>query len=161
MKNIILIRHAKSDWDFLVDDKYRTINNRGILDSNLIAKNSSSFLQDDYTVWCSTATRAMQTAKFFTDIYKFPYENIIFIEALYTFEINQLEKQIKNCSDDVKNLIIFGHNSAITDFVNKFGDIFIDNVPTSGFVSLDLESNNWATISKGKTLKTLFPKELK
>ena len=160
MKNIILIRHAKSDWDFLVDDKYRTINNRGILDSNLIAKNSSSFLQDDYTVWCSTATRAMQTAKFFTDIYKFPYENIIFIEALYTFEINQLEKQIKNCSDDVKNLIIFGHNSAITDFVNKFGDIFIENVPTSGLVSITFDTDNWNSLIKGKINRVLFPRDI-
>jgi hypothetical protein len=25
----------------------------------------------------------------------------------------------------------FGHNAAITDFVNKFGDVLIENVPTS------------------------------
>jgi hypothetical protein len=37
-------------------------------------------------------------------------------------------------------MLFFGHNSAITNFVNKFG-IFIDNVSTSGFVS-EFETND-------------------
>jgi len=58
-------------------------------------------------------------------------------------------------------LIIFGHNAAITNFVNKFGDIKIDNVPTCGFVSLQFKSGYWEKIQKGETKKIIIPKDLK
>ncbi|MEY2869533.1 MAG: hypothetical protein RIR01_2030, partial [Bacteroidota bacterium] len=59
------------------------------------------------------------------------------------------------------SVILFGHNAAITNFVNKFGDVFIDNVPTSGFVSLQFDTDSWDSISKGKTKKIIMPKDLK
>jgi len=59
------------------------------------------------------------------------------------------------------NVILFGHNEAITNFVNKFGDVFIDNVPTCGFISLQFDANDWLSIENGTTLKTIFPKDLK
>jgi phosphohistidine phosphatase len=59
------------------------------------------------------------------------------------------------------SLIIFGHNEAITKFVNKFGDLLIDNVPTSGVVSLQFDIKDWKNLSKGKTLNTVFPSHYK
>jgi len=72
--------------------------------------------------------------------------------------MKKLEQIIKGCKDEIINLIIFGHNDAITDFVNKFGDVNVENVPTSGFVCLEFEDNEWATISKGKLKKYYFQK---
>ena len=68
---------------------------------------------------------------------------------------------IKSCKNEFDSVILFGHNGAITNFVNKFGNIFIENVPTSGFVSLKFDSDNWQFIDRGRTIKTLFPKDLK
>ena len=90
-----------------------------------------------------------------------PFESIIFMEDLYTFDENQLERIIKTCNNDYENVILFGHNAAITNFVNKFGNILIDNVPTSGLVSINFNCENWKLLSKGKTEKTLFPRDLK
>jgi phosphohistidine phosphatase len=56
--------------------------------------------------------------------------------------------------------MIFGHNSAITDFVNKFGDFFIENVPTSGLVVIEFETDFWKNITKGKIKKVILPKEI-
>ena len=72
-----------------------------------------------------------------------------------------MERVIKSCSDVFDNVILFGHNEAITNFVNKFGDVFIDNVPTAGFVSLQFDTNSWGKIKKGETKKIIFPKKLK
>ncbi|MNE34705.1 hypothetical protein D3C80_1284360 [compost metagenome] len=72
-----------------------------------------------------------------------------------------MEKEIKSCDNSFESVILFGHNAAITNFVNKFGDVFIDNVPTSGFVSLQFEADSWGKITKGKTKKIIFPKDLK
>ena len=87
-------------------------------------------------------------------------ENIRFLEELYTFDERKLETIIKSFPNSYNNVILFGHNEAITNFVNKFGDIFIDNVSTSGFVSLQFETEDWHSIQSGKTKKVIFPKDL-
>lgn len=161
MKNLILIRHAKSSWDAPVHDKDRVLAQRGVRDAHLVAQNISEFIPKLNLIWSSTAKRAAETAIIFAQNQMWPLESIIFKDELYTFDASKLEKVIKSCDDSYENVILFGHNEAITDFVNKFGDIFIDNVPTAGFVSLSFSSDSWTTISNGKTNKILFPRDLK
>ncbi len=161
MKQLLLIRHAKSSWDMPLDDKSRPLINRGIKDSQAVFQECMSFLPKKFTIWSSDSVRATQTATIFADIIGVSVSDIHFKKELYTFEMKKLEQIIKGCKDEIINLIIFGHNDAITDFVNKFGDVNVENVPTSGFVCLEFEGNEWATISKGKLKKILFPKDLK
>lgn len=161
MKNLILIRHAKSSWDAPLKDIDRPLNNRGIIEARLVASNCINSIPSPFFIQCSTAKRAKDTALIFATTLLYPSENIIFKEELYTFDENKLEKIIKSSSNDLENSILFGHNEAITNFVNKFGDIYIDNVPTSGLVWIQFDTDNWDKINKGKTKKTLFPKNLK
>ena len=112
-------------------------------------------------MFSSTAKRASETAIIFAQNFLYPIENIVFKEELYTFDENNLERIVKSLNNRYDNVILFGHNEAITNFVNKFGDIYIENVPTSGFVSLKFDSDNWQFIDRGRTIKTLFPKDLK
>jgi phosphohistidine phosphatase len=57
--------------------------------------------------------------------------------------------------------MIFAHNFAITDFVNIFGNQMINNVPTSGFVLIEFDTKRWNMITKGETVFTMFPSDLK
>jgi phosphohistidine phosphatase len=161
MKNLILIRHAKSSWDAPLKDKDRPLSKRGIKDAHLMAANVEDFLPKSYLVWSSTAQRARNTAYIFAENLSIPVDNIIFKDDLYTFEENQLETIIKSCDDQYDNLILFGHNCAITNFVNTFGNLSVENVPTAGFVSLSFNENEWNAISRGTTEKILFPSDLK
>ncbi|MFH6995875.1 SixA phosphatase family protein [Flavobacterium sp. FlaQc-48] len=161
MKNLILIRHAKSSWEAPLKDFDRPLMKRGILDAHDVSANISKFLPKTYIIWSSTAARAQETALIFAQNISYPIESIVYKDELYTFDDKQLEKVIKSCDNSFESVILFGHNEAITNFVNKFGDVFIDNVPTSGFVSLQFESESWDSIHKGKTHKTIFPKDLK
>jgi phosphohistidine phosphatase len=161
MKNLILIRHAKSSWDFPILDRERALSQRGIQDAHMVATKIDSFLPKSNIIWSSTAKRASDTAIIFAQNLSWPIESIIFKEDLYTFDDTKLERTIKQCNNSYENIILFGHNGAITDFVNKFGDRYIDNVPTAGFVSMVFDINEWANIKKGKTIKTLFPRDLK
>jgi len=161
MKNLILIRHAKSSWDLPLNDKDRHLSNRGVVDAHLISSNILKYLPKKFVILSSNAKRAIETATIFAQNWMCPFESIIFMEDLYTFDENQLERIIKTCNNDYENVILFGHNAAITNFVNKFGNILIDNVPTSGLVSINFDCENWKLLSKGKTEKTLFPRDLK
>lgn len=161
MKNLILIRHGKSSWEAPVKDIDRPLEHRGITDAHLVAENCKQYIPSTYLIWSSIARRTQETALIFAQNLLYPIESIVFKEELYTFDVNQLEKVIKSCSNDFENVILFGHNDAITNFVDKFGDAFIGHVPTSGFVWLQFDTDSWAKINKGKTIKTIFPKNLK
>jgi len=161
MKNLILIRHAKSSWDAPLIDKDRPLSKRGISDAHLVASEVEEYLPKSYIVWSSTAQRAKNTAYIFAENLSIPLETITFKDDLYTFDEKALENVIKSCDNQFDNLILFGHNGAITNFVNIFGNRAVENVPTAGFVSLSFDENDWKDITKGTTETLLFPSDLK
>ncbi|WP_144892105.1 SixA phosphatase family protein [Flavobacterium tiangeerense] len=161
MKNLILVRHAKSSWEVPVQDKDRVLTCNGMKDAHLVAGHVKSLLPKTFTIWCSIAKRTTNTALIFAQNFLFPLDSIIYKDDLYTFDRKQLQKVVESCPDDIESLMIFGHNEAITDFVNRYGDVSIDNVPTSGLVFLKFDSPHWKTIKKAKTEHILFPKDLK
>jgi len=161
MKELILVRHAKSSWEAPLRDYDRPLTSKGIQEAHLVSTSISNQIPNTFLIWSSAAKRAAETAMIFAQNISFPYESIIFKEELYTFDEIQLEQIIKSCSDDYEHLIVFGHNQAITNFVNKFGSFFIDNVATSGFVSILFEQESWKHISNGITKKVIFPRDLK
>ncbi|MEM0578590.1 SixA phosphatase family protein [Flavobacterium polysaccharolyticum] len=161
MKNLILVRHAKSSWETPLKDRDRPLSKNGLQAAHLVSSYVSKYLPKTYLLWTSVAERASQTALIFAQNLSYPIESIIYKEDLYTFDENQLTKVIKSCKNEFDSVILFGHNGAITNFVNKFGDVFIENVPTSGFVSLQFDVDDWSAIEKGKTLKVIIPKDLK
>ena len=161
MKKLILIRHAKSSWDAPLVDKDRPLSKRGIDDAHLMAATIEEYLPKSYVVWSSTAKRAKNTAYIFAQTLSIPIDTIVFKDDLYTFDEKTLEEIIKTCNNQFDNLILFGHNGAITNFVNTFGNRAVQNVPTAGFVSLSFDEKDWKNIKKGVTETILFPSDLK
>ncbi|WP_130733699.1 histidine phosphatase family protein [Flavobacterium sp. J27] len=161
MKNLILIRHSKSSWDLPLNDIERPLSKRGIHDAHLISSKIQSLLPKSFIVWSSSAKRARESAIIYSQNLLIPFENVIIKEELYTFDEKRLEEIIKKCENRYDNLILFGHNEAITNFVNKFGNLLVDNVPTSGFVSMQFNIDDWKYLTKGETIKTVFPSHYK
>ncbi|WP_338410872.1 phosphoglycerate mutase family protein [uncultured Flavobacterium sp.] len=156
---ITLIRHAKSTWKEGVKDHDRSLSSRGVKDANLVFADVSSFLTPSSIILSSTSNRTTQTAKIFSELNRVQFDSIRFKKELYTFNTIELEKVIKK--NNVENLIIFGHNNAITDFVNKYGDYYIANVPTCGVVIIQFEELDTFSTKKGVIIKTIFPRDLK
>ena len=80
---------------------------------------------------------------------------------LYDFSGEGLIKTLKQCNDTVNIVMIFAHNFAVTEFVNTFGTIVINSVPTCGFAVIDFDIDSWKNLDRGKTVYKVFPKELK
>lgn len=161
MKNLILIRHAKSSWETPIKDHQRPLSKRGIKDAHLIAEVMGGILPKLNYILSSTAKRASETAELIAQCLNWPSESIVFDERLYTFDGIQLSKIIKSLNDGYENVIVFGHNDAITEFVNTFGDLYINNVPTCGVVMISFDVNSWSLIKKGNTINTIFPRDLR
>ncbi|UKM64131.1 histidine phosphatase family protein [Flavobacteriaceae bacterium GSB9] len=161
MKKLILIRHAKSSWEHNVIDHERPLKTRGFNDADIVSKNIKKKNFNIDFVLSSDALRAKTTAKIFIKNLGIK-ENIIELNHdLYDFSGENLTQTIKNCDDIVNSLMVFGHNHAITAFVNTYGDQYIVNVPTTGVVVLQFDIKKWANLKPGKTVMTLFPKDLK
>ncbi|EDP95272.1 histidine phosphatase family protein [Kordia algicida OT-1] len=161
MKTLILVRHAKSSWEYPVDDKDRTLKLRGIKDAHLVSNYIADKIETPEVIYSSIANRALHTCAIFTRTLKYPFDKVIIKEDMYDFGGSGLVETVKSCDDAVKTLMVFGHNHAITAVANTYGSQFFDNVPTSGTVVIQFDINSWNEIDEGKTILKVFPKELK
>ena len=90
-----------------------------------------------------------------------PFTNFEVREALYDFSGESLETFIYGLDNSLDKVMVFGHNNAFTYVANSLGNTYIDNVPTAGLVHLQFDADDWGSITKGTTVLTLFPKQLR
>lgn len=158
MKRLILVRHGKSSWEHNVADDKRPLIKRGIKDGELIADAFNEFFNKPAILWSSPATRARETAKIFKEKLKIEDRDFFIQSGLYTFDKNDLLKQIESCDPQVQTLMVFGHNPGMTGVVNQLGDQYFENIPTTGLTVIDFETESWKELKNGKTILNLFPK---
>lgn len=161
MKKLILIRHAKSSWKYNLGDIDRPLKRRGITDAYNVSKEfkTSSFNVD--VVYSSPAARAKKTCEMFSETIEMLGDKTEIVDTLYDFGGENLVNFIKLIDNKYDDVMIFGHNHAMTAFANDFGSIYIDNVPTCGLVVIEFDINAWVDLKPGNTIKIIFPKELR
>lgn len=161
MKNLYLVRHAKSSWEYDLSDHERPLNKRGFKDANLVSKHLKGSLNLPDLVISSDAVRAKTTARIFVDNLGISDNIFTLNHKLYDFSGSDLREVIEDCDNSVDTLMVFGHNHAMTYFVNTYGNKPIGNVATSGFTHIELDIDSWKDLNKGVTIQTVFPKQLK
>jgi phosphohistidine phosphatase len=161
MKKIVFIRHAKSSWEFDVTDINRPLKKRGVADSDLVSNTFRNLGFSPDMVFSSPAIRAHETCKIFVNNLKINEDYIKIEDQLYDFGGNKVINFIKSLDDSYKNIMIFGHNHALTSIANTFGNIYIDNLPTCGLVILEFDIEYWSELKQGETIKMIFPRDLK
>lgn len=160
MKKLILVRHAKSSWEHNVSDHQRPLSSKGFKDANNVSNQLIDQLHPDL-VLSSDALRAKTTASIFMSNLNISPDIFNLDHNLYDFSGNNLLRVIKSSINSINELLVFGHNHAITSLVNSYGNRYIDNVPTCGVVAMEFEIESWAEIKKGRTTKIVFPRDLK
>jgi len=161
MKTLYLVRHAKSSWEYDVIDHERPLNDRGFKDARLVSSHLKESLKLPDQVLSSDAMRAKTTAMIFMKNLGMDEDELVLNHELYDFSGSGLTNVISNCDDDIDILMVFGHNHAMTAFVNTYGDVYTGNVATSGFTHIDFDIESWRNLKPGKTKQSLYPKELK
>lgn len=160
-KELILVRHAKSSWEYDVDDADRPLKQRGVRDAHRVSEAVSQKLPDVQAVYSSHANRALHTCIIFMRELNLPLENLIISKQLYDFSGTSVRDFVNALDDTLEQVMVFGHNHAMTYITNTWGSNYVDNVPTSGLVYLTFEVGSWKEISFGTTKMMVFPKQLK
>ncbi|AXX85011.1 SixA phosphatase family protein [Aliarcobacter skirrowii] len=163
MRELILIRHAKSDWSNpLLDDFERPLNKRGSKNAPFMAKILKKEIQKPDLIISSPSFRTKLTLEYF--LKKFEYKGeVIFEKSIYEAPFENLLKVIKNVDDKYKTIFLIGHNPGLNDLANFLLGSFEDNIPTSGVLKIDFDTNSWKNISKdnSKLIFFKYPKMFK
>ena len=147
MKNLFLLRHAKSSWkDALIDDFERPLNKRGKRDAPQIAYRFSKRGFDVDLIISSSAKRTSDTAKIFADILRLKSETV-FKKELYEASYKEILEVINHINEKFVNVLIVCHNPGVTNLVNYLSHNYIDNLPSSGIVGLSTDLN-WKEIDQ-------------
>ena len=85
------------------------------------------------------------------------------VDALYTFDSEDLQDWLRQQPDSCSELFLIGHNPAFTDLANELApDASLENLPTAGYVQLQLSLARWADLTDGvgNLRHSLFPRDL-
>lgn len=157
MKQLILVRHAKSDWGNPgLDDFDRPLNDRGKRDAPMMAERLKERKLKIDAFIASPARRAAKTAKIFTEVFKRDKDEIIFHEELYMAGPQIFYEVIAHINDKFSSIALFSHNNGITEFANRLADVRIDNIPTCGIFAVQADCDSWADFREAKKTFLFF-----
>jgi phosphohistidine phosphatase len=157
LKILHVVRHAKSSWDYDgTADIDRTLKEKGIRNAYTISRKLKLGSLKPQRIISSPANRALHTAIIFARVLELPPSEIEISNELYESSSDKIMGLIKNLKDDCMSVMIFGHNPDFTDLVNKFMAKPIDNIPTSGVVTLKFNAPDWGGISRKNLESQLF-----
>ncbi len=165
MKYLYLVRHAKSSWDFPeLTDFDRPLNKRGKSNAPEMGLRLAARNLELDAIITSPANRAKSTAKLIAEELDFSQEKILKKEDVYHATGSVLADFIRSITDDLRSVMLIGHNPGFTDLANflKEPDYYIGNVPTCGVVAIEFAVNQWADVSKhsGRMLFFDYPKKV-
>lgn len=157
MKQLYLIRHAKSSWDYPdLTDFERPLNKRGLRDAPFMGMILHEKQIAPELFLSSPAKRALTTAQLFANAMNYPAAQIVTEPRIYESSWQTLLDVIQSLPDTLNSAAIFCHNPAITDLANFLSDKRIDNVPTCGIFSVTLASPSWRSLEQGKCVFNFF-----
>ena len=151
MKQLLIIRHAKSSWDFSdLNDFDRTLNDRGYKDAPAMAKR---FLNKKIAIDAfisSTAKRAFTTAIYFAEAFKHKEKSIVALPELYHAGSSVFYDVINKIDDTLNTVAIFSHNPGITNFINELTATKIDDMPTCAVFAVTIDCKHWCDFESAK-----------
>jgi phosphohistidine phosphatase len=151
MKTLLLIRHAKSDWNHEgLSDSERPLNERGKKDAPEMAKRlRKRGLKIDAFV-SSPAERAFRTARYFASEFDVKKGDIEVEKTLYGAGPSQFAEVVKGLKDKWDTVALFSHNPGITDYANGLCNVHTDNIPTCGIFAVQADVKSWDDFAKAE-----------
>lgn len=164
MKQLLLIRHGKSDWDYPgLSDHDRPLNDRGRRDCPRMAEALRSRGIEPGAIVTSTAVRAATTAESIAQGLGFDPAAIVRRSELYLAPPAVILRVIQGLDESVGTALVFGHNPGMHETVERLCEgEGIDDFPTLAIARIDLEVEHWGSVEWGSGLliERIIPRSL-
>lgn len=162
MKQLFLLRHAKSSWDDpTISDLERPLNKRGKNDSFLMANVFKQLNLVPELIISSNAKRAYSTAKRIASVLYDNKNSLIVDDELYDASVESFMSFINSLNDNFDKIMLVSHNPVITIITNKLTNTSITNMPTCGLALIEFNVSLWSEVkfNSGKLISFEYPKK--
>lgn len=150
MKELTIIRHAKSSWDNpSLSDFDRPLNSRGKQNAAMMGKilHNEGIIFDQ--IISSSANRAITTANTIAFSIGYPKGNIQKELNFYGSDTYTIITKLKRLNSSIVHVAICGHNPTLHSLIEKICRTSIVKFPTCAIASIALEINIWKELSTG------------
>jgi phosphohistidine phosphatase len=161
MKTLMLLRHAKSDWDDAsLRDFDRPLAARGSRDAPRIGKALRKRGPLPDLIVSSPAARAKATIEAVIKAAKLNLE-IRFDEAVYGASSPDLMKLIRRLPNGNSCVLLVGHNPGFEDLVGRLSGSH-ERMPTAALAFIEFQIDHWEDVNdgEGKLAGLLTPRQL-
>lgn len=162
MKNLLIMRHAKSSWkeEDLIDHD-RPLSKRGKRDAPRMGKLLSKERLIPELILTSSARRARDTAEAAAEASGYTPE-VRHLPDLYHPEVKTFYSILRALPSDLERVMIVGHNPELEEFIETLTGETV-SLPTAALVHIALPISTWSELSEetqGKIMGTWLPRGL-
>ncbi len=166
-RELLILRHGKSDWDTGDPDFYRPLKARG----ERSAQRIGTWLQQQNLVpdhvLSSPATRAKMTAQIACHTMGIPDKKIHYDKLIYGALVEDLLQVLANCPKKAARTMIVGHNPGFEELLDYLSDRMIPvsadgkSLPTGTVARLEM-SRSWGGLKAdcARVLAVVRPRSL-
>lgn len=143
MKRLMILRHAKSDWNAgASSDHARPLNRRGTAAAMTMGKVLAKMQQTPDLIYSSSAQRAKETAMLAKDAGGWDCE-IVEVDDLYGTSASGALSVASSAGDDIENLMLVGHEPTWSYLVHSLTGADVA-IKTATVAVVDLSIARWA-----------------
>jgi len=162
MKNLLLMRHAKSSWkDSSLPDHQRPLNQRGKQDALRMGKHLKDQGITLDAILCSTAKRARATAVGFLKEYTFEGD-VLYVDDLYSAGSEMIVSVLNRLPDSVDTAMVIGHNPGLDDLLGLVCNSD-EHMPTACVAYIQFPLERWTDlrpVTRGELTHFWKPREI-
>jgi phosphohistidine phosphatase len=164
MKTILVLRHAKSDWNAPHQADFdRPLAKRGRKDAPLMGEVLALLQCVPDKILASPATRARQTVELVAKACGYE-EPVRWEDSFYGGSSADLIRALQGLPDTVERPLLVGHNptleeavaTLLTSNVSYWNEGLVVRIPTAGLVCLDVYITDWADLEPGNGVLRWF-----
>lgn len=150
MKDLFIIRHAKSSWSQPgLADHERPLNERGRTAAADMGQRLVRRVMVPERLVSSDALRARQTAELMGAEMALETGAIVFEPRLYDADADDWLVLVGELPDELGRVAMLGHNPAAEEFAEYLLGLHVDKFPTATVVHACLDVDRWADASPG------------
>ena len=162
MKQLLVLRHAKSSWKHPeLDDHDRPLNQRGLADAPRMGQVILSEGMTPERIIASTAERAQTTARLVGEACGCASEPLL-TSRLYLAGPDEYLDLLSELDDGTGSAMVVGHNPGLEELVEELTGA-AEQMPTAALARIALDLEHWSEIvgpRRGRLLGLWRPKEL-
>ena len=160
---LIVMRHAKSDWNTdAANDHARPLNKRGRRDAPRIAERLVELDWQPSHIVSSDSQRTTETFQLMAGAFS-GSPSVAFLDSLYHAGIRELEDAVNALPDEFSTVMALGHNPGWQDCIHRLTGEF-EEMTTANAALMTIEADSWAEAIHSrhgwKLIEMIRPREL-